>query len=108
MLVATSFVLALTEAADLLGPQVSGLLSPVPVFSTTLAAFTHKTEGAGAAIRQLKSTLLGLFAFAVFFVLVGGLLAQLGIVWTYTIALAVALTVNAGAYGLVHRRPRDS
>ena len=108
MVVATSFVVILTGAAAVLGPQLSGLLSPIPVFSTTLAAFTHKTEGPGAATRQLKGTLLGLFSFAIYFFIVGGLLPQLGIAWTYTIAVAAALLTNAAAYWLMRRRPQPA
>src|SRR6266566_1815091 len=34
MLVATAFVLGLTGAASILGPQLSGLLAPFPMFTT--------------------------------------------------------------------------
>src|SRR5437588_10555263 len=49
MLVATAFVLGLTGAAAILGPQLSGLLAPFPMFTTILAVFTHHFQGANVA-----------------------------------------------------------
>lgn len=104
MAVATATVLALTEAAHLLGPQLSGLLSPVPVFSSILAVFSHRIEGAHSAILVLKGTVLGLSAFAVFFLIVGSLISHQGIVLTYILATLAALVVNGVAYLIVQRR----
>lgn len=101
MAVATASVLVLTEAAPLLGPQLNGLLSPAPVFSTILAVFSHRTNGPTSAIQFLKGTALGLFAFAVFFLVVGGLLTQLGIALTYTLATISAIAINVLAQWLM-------
>ena len=45
MAVATAFVLALTAAAPALGPYLSGLLSPFPLFGAVLGVFVHRSEG---------------------------------------------------------------
>ncbi len=103
MLIATGLVLSLTEAASLLGPELSGLLSPLPVFSTILAVFAHHTHGAASGIRVLKGQIIGLFAFATFFLIVGSLLTQLEILLTYTIATAAALVISAFAHLYVRR-----
>lgn len=46
MAVATVFVLLLTAAAPALGPYLSGLLSPFPLFGAVLVVFVHRSEGA--------------------------------------------------------------
>ena len=51
MLVATLFVLALTQAAERLGPEWSGILTPFPIMTSTLAVFTHAQQGSSATVR---------------------------------------------------------
>ena len=53
MVVATVFVLLLTAIAPLLGPYLSGLLSPFPLFGAILTVFTHRSQGSIAATRLL-------------------------------------------------------
>ncbi|PYM22821.1 MAG: hypothetical protein DME12_17380 [Candidatus Rokuibacteriota bacterium] len=95
MAVGTAVVLLLTGAASWLGPALSGLLSPVPVFLLVLAAFAHRTEGAEVSIRILLGGIVGSFAFAVFFLVVGAALDRLGIVATYTLASGSTMVVNS-------------
>jgi len=94
MIIATAFVIALTSFAALLGPQLSGLISPFPVFGLVLAVFAHKQQGLDAARQLLRGVALGAFAFSSFFLIVGGLLPVLGILWTYLLASVAAVTVN--------------
>src|SRR5215217_469552 len=49
MLVTTFFVVILTQAADFLGPTWSGILTPFPIMTSTLAVFTHAQQGSNAA-----------------------------------------------------------
>lgn len=94
MAAATAVVLAITTAARHLGPTMSGLLSPVPVFLLVLAVFAQRSEGADNSIRVLLGGVLGSFAFAAFFLVVGALLGRLGIGATYALASVTALGVN--------------
>jgi len=71
MLVATAFVLALTGFARTLGPQLSGLIAPVPVFGVVLAAFTQHRQGPAAAAGLLRGNVLGSLAFIAFFLVAG-------------------------------------
>jgi hypothetical protein len=48
MAVAAGLVVGLTEFADRLGPGLSGLLSPIPIFASVLAVFTHRQQGGKA------------------------------------------------------------
>jgi hypothetical protein len=63
-------VVALTSAASALGPTVSGLLTPFPVATSVVMAFTIAQGGADAAARTLRGYLTGLPGFTAFFVLV--------------------------------------
>ncbi len=57
MIMVTLFVLLLTYFADLLGPGWSGILTPFPVITATLALFTHIGQG----IAQVRIILLGMY-----------------------------------------------
>ena len=104
MLVATAFVLALTGSAQLLGPHLSGLLAPFPIFTSILAAFTHRFQGAAAAGPLLRGVLLGSFSFVGFFVAVATLLLPLGILPAFATAVVTALVLHGVALWLLHRR----
>ncbi len=95
MVVATSFVIALTSAAPALGAHLAGLLSPFPVYASVLAVFAHRLEGPDAAIGVLRGLVLGLFAFAAFFLSAALLLVPQGIAAAFAVATVVALGVQA-------------
>jgi len=103
MAVGTAMVVLLTSAASHLGALMSGLLSPVPVFLLVLAAFAHDADGAGVSTRILFAGVVGSFAFAIFFLIVGVALGRLGLVATYALASAGAVAVN-GAVLVASRR----
>jgi hypothetical protein len=105
MVVATAFLLLITGLAPRLGPQVSGLLAPFPIFASVLAAFTHRLQGAPAAARLFRGLALGMFAFASFFLVVGLVIERAPLVVTFLAASAVALLVQGGTLLLV--RPRE-
>jgi len=103
MAVATAVVLLLTAAARHLGPTVSGLLSPVPVFLLVLAVFAQRSQGSAACVRVLRGGVMGSFAFAVFFLVVGALLGRLGIGATYALASLATLAINGAILGVGRR-----
>jgi hypothetical protein len=105
MLLATAVVLLLTEFAPALGPHLSGLLAPFPIFAALLAAFTQHFQGAQAAARLLRGVVLGLFAFSAFFVVVAALLVPLGIVPTFLLASCVALVCQGVALAVLRHAP---
>ncbi len=95
MAIAAAFVFLLTTFAARLGPQLSGLLSPFPVFAVILAAFTHQQQGGQAAARLLRGYVFGSLGYACFFLVVGTLLPAWGILWTYLLATILAVGLNA-------------
>jgi len=105
MVLATAIVLGLTALAPALGPLLTGILSTFPVYASILAVFAHVLEGRPAGIAVLRGLLVGLFAFAGFFIVLGALIERAGIALGFAIALAVALAVQAASLRLVrHRR----
>jgi hypothetical protein len=65
-----ALVIAITTAADALGPGVSGVLTPFPVATTVLAAFAAAHDGPCAAATMLGGFVMALPAFALFFFVV--------------------------------------
>jgi hypothetical protein len=106
MVIAALFVLLLTTIANALGPQLSGLLSPFPVFGVVLASFTHSQQGAQAASNLLRGVVLGSLSFASFFLVVGMFLTQWGPAWTYPTAALVAILVGGLLYFLTRSAAR--
>lgn len=104
MLVVTCFILILTETANALGPRLSGLLSPFPIFATIVAIFTHHFQGAAAARRVLYGVVIGGFGTAVFSLLVAGLLGGWGIAAAFGVASLVTLFVQGCLFWLLRRR----
>ena len=93
--VAAAFVLLLTGVSSLLGPQLSGLLTPFPVFATILGAFTHHFQGKAAACRLLRGVVIGSFTFAVFFLVIAGTIERWGIMLAFSVAILASLALHA-------------
>lgn len=104
MLVATTFVVLLTGAAPTLGPQMTGLLAPFPVYATILAVFAQRQQGPAAAVRVLRGLLLGLFSFAAFFVTLALLLERVGVAVAFACAAVCALVAQGCSLWVMRRR----
>lgn len=100
MFVATTFVVLLTTFADALGPQLSGLISPFPVFGVVLSVFTHQQQGAAAVARLLRGVVVGSLAFGGFFLVTGLCVTSLPLPWTYLLASVAALGGSGFAFYL--------
>ena len=106
MLAATAVVVTLTSVAHSLGPRLSGLLTPFPVAATILGGFTHHFEGAAAAVRLFRGMLAGLFAFAVFFLLIALTLEPWGLAASFGAASLAALFLHTGSLWFLGRDMR--
>jgi hypothetical protein len=62
-----ALVIGLTSAAGALGPAPSGVLTPFPVATSVISAFTLQLDGAAAARAMLRGFIRGLPGFAAFF-----------------------------------------
>src|SRR4029077_2644700 len=103
MVVATGFVLLLTGVAPALGPRLTGLLAPLPLYAATLTVFAHHREGPGPAASVLRGLLLGLFGFAGFFLVLAALLERAGIGPAFAAASAIALALQGGSLWVLRR-----
>jgi hypothetical protein len=103
MLLATTFLLLLTALASSLGPHLSGLLTPLPIYATILGIFTHHFYGAAAARQLLRGVVFGSFAFAVFFLVVAGTIEGMGVALAFSFALLGALLMQGCSLWLLRR-----
>jgi len=112
MLTAAILVVVVTTVAANLGSQLSGLLSPIPVFTITLVVFTHSEQGPAPVFVFLEGLQYGLFSFAAFCAMVAVLLEPYGL----AVAFGAGLAAFLGVYGLLRivtrqfpaRRVKDS
>jgi hypothetical protein len=100
MLVATFFVVILTQLADYLGPTWSGILTPFPIMTSTLAVFTHAQQGSDAAARILYGLLLAGYGFVAFLLGVYWLVPMFG-PWAYALLTVLTMLINGITVRLV-------
>ena len=94
MVAAAVLVTVLTAIADILGPQLSGLLAPFPVATAIVAGFTHKQRGVDAVVMFFRGFLPALVSFGLFCVVLAVTLEPLGIALALTLALLVQLSTQ--------------
>ena len=94
MIITTAFVLLLTGAASVLGSRLSGLLSPLPLYATIFAIFTHRFQGAASTRQLLRGVIVGSFAFSAFFLIIAIIIIRVGIVAAFGCALLGVLLVQ--------------
>lgn len=94
MAAATLLVLGLTGMAAWLGPSLTGLIAPFPVYSTILAAFTQRAEGGEEAARLLQGVVMGSFTFALFFFVLAWGLQHFGTAQAFGLACLAALILH--------------
>jgi hypothetical protein len=108
MALATVFVLALTAVAAALGPRLTGLLAPFPLYAAILTVFAHAILGPAAAVDVLRGLLVGLFAFAAFFLVLAATLEGAGMLAAFSAALLTALAVQVASLWALARSGRVS
>ena len=106
MLIAAAFVLSITGVTRHLGPQLSGLVAPFPVFVLILAVFTHMHHGSTAVAAMMRGVILGSLSFASFFVVVAIGLGSHDIGSTYVAAILASVSCSGLVYLVLHRPSR--
>ena len=94
MIVATALVIAITSAAPILGPQLSGLLTTYPVYAAVLGVFAHAQRGGAAAAQVMRGLCYGIIAFATFFFAIGAFVDRAGILPAFAAAAVGAILVQ--------------
>src|SRR5262249_28314899 len=108
MVATGTLVTALLLTADLLGPQLSGILASYPVIVSVVCTFTHHRWGRDAAWRMLRAVMLSLYGFVAFFLIVGLMLPVAGLAASYGLAALVAVTMTGGLVAWNRVRVRHS
>jgi F0F1-type ATP synthase assembly protein I len=103
MVVGTAIVLAITQAAGLLGAQLSGVLAALPVYVSVLAVFAHQLEGPNQALGVVRGLQIGLFGTIVFFLVVTSAIEPLGIVPAFAVALAAVAAIQSLSLRVLRR-----
>jgi hypothetical protein len=106
MFSATALVILITGVAPLLGPQLTGLLSPFPVYATTLAVFTHRSQGGEEAVKLLRGVVVGSFTFIVFFLILSLTIVAWGIASSFLMAIGVSLVTHLTSLQVLKFRDR--
>lgn len=104
MIVATTYVVLLTSIAPHIGPHLTGLLSPFPLYAAILAVFAHRLEGPSPSVRVVNGLVVGLFGFASFFLVLSGLLPLVGMIAAFAVAIVTVLTIQVAALQMLRRK----
>ena len=103
MVVGTAIVLAITQAAGLLGAQLSGVLAALPVYVSVLAVFAHKLGGPDQALGVVRGLQIGLFGTIVFFLVVTTAIEPLGIALSFAVAVVAVAAVQSVSLRILRR-----
>lgn len=103
MIIITVFVALITYLAKILGPTWSGILTPFPIITAILAAFTHYTQGAYGTSIILRGILTGFIGFATFLFLQAKLLPHYPIAIAFTIGFVANIVLNLAMRSLAKR-----
>jgi len=101
MVAATLLVLLITQASTFLGPQLSGLLTPFPVYVSVLASSTYRVNGPVPAAQLVRGATLGLFTPAVFFLIISTTIESLGVGPSFVLAIASTPLIHGLTYRLL-------
>ncbi|MBN1529156.1 MAG: hypothetical protein JW895_08850 [Thermoleophilaceae bacterium] len=88
-------ILALTGAADGLGPELAGALAPFPVATTVVAAFVLAQDGSAPATDMLRGFMRGIYGTIAFCFLTAVLIEPLGTAAAFAIGFAGSIAVAA-------------
>lgn len=104
IIAAMSLIFIITEYAPLLGPRLSGLLAPFPIYTSILTLSIHQSQGAANSVEFVRGGTTGLFTQVVFFLIVGNLIVSWGIGVAYTIAIVTSLVIHAFLLKLLRKQ----
>jgi hypothetical protein len=106
MVSATALVILITGVAPLLGPLLTGLLSPFPIYATTLTVFTHRSQGGEEAVKLLRGVVVGSFTFITFFLILSLTIVSWGVGFSFLMAIGVSLLTHAVSLQVLKFRDR--
>ena len=106
MAAATVLVFLITGLATLLGPQLTGLLTPFPIYVTTMGVFTHRSQGGKETVKLIRGVIIGTFTFIVFFLILSSTLVPFGLGFSFLAAIAASLLIHLTSLQLLRSSNR--
>lgn len=103
MLTATAMVVTLTALAAYLGPAVSGLLLPFPVFTCVMATFSHSQYGEAAVHQFLRGIITAAFGFVAFYIVLAMTVGEYSLTLAFLLATLAVVVVNLATLRLFVR-----
>lgn len=94
MLAGAFVTVTVTWAAGIVGEVWSGLFAVYPTLGTVLAVFSHRSHGGAYVAALFRAMMTGLYSFVTFCFALAVALPQLGIAWSFLVAVVLALTVQ--------------
>lgn len=86
--------LAVTQSAQLLGENWSGILAVFPVIGSVLVIFTHRNQGAAAVTQLYQGMVKGLCSLSLFFLILTYAWQDYGFWWPVGVAVFSALSLQ--------------
>ncbi|SDO42647.1 hypothetical protein SAMN05216360_12264 [Methylobacterium phyllostachyos] len=102
---ATILVLLVSTLAPLLGPGLSGVLSPIPIISWPLIVFARVQDGVGASLDVVRGSAQGAFGVLAFYIGVHATLGAMDPVPAYALSIAASAACVL-PWLFARRRPR--
>jgi hypothetical protein len=99
----TIFVVLITYLAKILGPTWSGILTPFPIVTAILAAFTHYTQGPNGTLTILKGFMTGFVGFGTYLYLQAKFLPIFTVLTSIILAIAINILLNIMMRSLVEK-----
>jgi hypothetical protein len=104
MMATGALVVGLTGLAHLMGPGLSGLVTPFPVATTILVVFAHRLGGKQAVAAVYAGFLPSLYSFACFCASLAILLGRTTLIAGFVAALGLTLACQLVVLALIERR----
>jgi hypothetical protein len=94
MLAGALVTVTVTWAAGIVGEVWSGLFAVYPTLGTVLAVFSHRSHGGAYVAALFRAMMTGMYSFVAFCFALAVALPQLGIAWSFIVAVVLSLTVQ--------------
>jgi hypothetical protein len=106
MAVGASMVLAVTGAAEMLGPAWTGYFASFPVMTSLMTVFSHRANGSAFVILLLRAMVGGFYSYVAYCYVIATTLESLGFGAGFVAAIGAALLVQGAAKALMMRLER--
>lgn len=103
-LTALGLVVTISAVASLLGPKLSGLLTPFPIITAVLAAFTQVQGDSRQVILLFRGFLIGFYSYAVFCFVVAITVDAMPIGPSFLLGILASVVVQLSIFSVVARR----